>query len=83
MIFIENCHVFDCRNEHKAILDSGCSKTVCGSIWLQIYVDSLSPHEKEKIVSESSDALFKFGDNFVVKSIKNEIKSEITHCFRL
>ena len=27
---------------NKALLDSGCSKTVCGKAWLQVYRQTLS-----------------------------------------
>ena len=30
-----------------AVLDSGCTKTVCGEEWLKCYVDSLSEEEKQ------------------------------------
>lgn len=49
--------VSDCYGH--ALLDSGCSTTVCGEMWLSNYYDSLSDY-----------ATFTFADGVSVKSIK-------------
>ena len=52
------------------ILDSGCTKTVCGERWLTDYLDNLSDYEKSMVKEESSPATFTFGDGITVKSRK-------------
>ena len=44
-----------------ASLDSGCTKTVCGEVWLQYYTDSLSVSDKDKMTICPSSNSFKFG----------------------
>ena len=51
-----------------ALLDSGASKNVCGRLWLDVYVDSLSEAEKMKLKSEPSGSVFRFGDGNKVES---------------
>ena len=57
-------------NESKgyAILDSGCSTTVCGEKWLDSFVESLSDEERFKIKIEPSAQTFTFGDGNTVIS---------------
>ena len=61
---IENCYIKTFLGEtiNKAILDSGCSETVCGNVWLQCYLDSLNKEESAKVQSQSSLKVFRFGD---------------------
>ena len=40
-----------------AVLDSGCTKTVCGEEWLKCYVDSLSEEEKQQKVLNLTQSL--------------------------
>ena len=47
---------------NKAILDSGCTETVCGNVWLQCYLGSLNTEESAKVQSQSSSKVFRFGD---------------------
>ena len=49
-----------------AILDSGCPKTVCGEVWLEVYMDSLK--EKSNVTQSDRNAIFKFGNGRSVKS---------------
>ena len=53
---------------NKALLDSGCTKTVCGEEWLNCYMESLTENELKKVSVEKSDSLFKFGNNKLIKS---------------
>ena len=57
-------------NESKgyAILDSGCSTTVCGEKWLDNFVKSLSDEDRFKIKIEPSAQEFTFGDGNTVRS---------------
>ena len=52
-----------------AVLDSGCTKTVCGEEWLKCYVDSLSEEKKQQKVLNLIQS-FKFGDGKIVTSEK-------------
>ena len=53
-----------------AILDSGCSVTVCGRVWYECYIHSLSSHDYNKIVEKPSQVEFQCEDGTVVKSKK-------------
>ena len=53
-----------------ALLDSGCSTTVCGADWLHNYCEYLSPYDFDSIVEKSSPATFTFGDGRTVRSMK-------------
>ena len=55
-----------------AILDPGFPKTVCGEVWLEVYMDSLK--EKSNVTQSDSNAIFKFGNG---RSIKSDKKVEI------
>lgn len=46
---------------NKAVLDCGASRTVCGSEWFSIYLDSLPEKDREKIKEKPSNTMFKFG----------------------
>ena len=45
----------------KCILDSGCTKTVCGEKWLVNYLETLSHRDKEKVSYTSDASSFRFG----------------------
>ena len=53
-----------------ALLDSGCTKMVCGEMWLQHYLHSLSFDEYKQIETSKRNSSFKFGDSKLVKSFK-------------
>ena len=53
-----------------AVIDTGCSNTVCGSKWLEDYVDNLSDYERGLIKEESSNSSFTFGNGVSVISHK-------------
>ena len=52
------------------ILDSGCSKTVCGQQWFQCYLEMLSESEKSQVTYRESSSIFRFGDGKRLKSMK-------------
>lgn len=56
-----------------AIVDSGCSRTVCGETWLECYIDTLSNREKAEVKQEDGNTYFKFGDGVKIKSIMRTI----------
>ena len=53
---------------YHAVLDSGASKIVCGSMWLSTYVDSLSDSDKVAVAYSDSNNSFRFGDGQQVQS---------------
>ena len=53
-----------------AIVDSGCSKTVCGQAWLQSYFETLSVHDRQLVEKNRSDNRFRFGDGRTYSSLK-------------
>ena len=58
--------VFESFN--KAVLDSGCSKTVCGRVWYDNFVKTLSPKKREDLEEKTSNSTFRFGDGKAVNS---------------
>ena len=60
-----------------ALLDSCCSSTVCGTDWLNCYVESLPEGAKNKIVESKSSTKFKFGDGKIIQSLK-KVKLPVT-----
>jgi len=57
----------------KVLLDSGCSKTVCGEVWLDSFMDTLTTEEKANIVYDQSTSIYRFGDGERVKAQKSVI----------
>ena len=41
-----------------AVLDSGCTKTVCGETWLNCYLETLSDEDKKLLHVEDSNSFF-------------------------
>ena len=79
----EDCNVTlftkESHNEHEifvieslgsAIIDTACTRTVCGEKWLQHFKDSLNNHNKKKFFTEPSQKVFRFGDGKTVYSTK-------------
>ena len=52
----------------SAIIDSGCTRTVCGDLWLNTYLDSLSQNDRKSVRTEPSMCCFRFGDGVVYNS---------------
>lgn len=57
-------------SENCALLDTGCSKTVCGTQWLSKYLGSLSDYQLGKVKEEKSESRFTFGDSRTFQSLK-------------
>ena len=53
-----------------AVLDSGCTKNVCGETWIQCYLETFDESEKMKVKYFSSSTSFKFGSGEHVVSSK-------------
>ena len=58
------------ESEDCAVMDTGCSTTVCGEAWLEKYSSSLSDYERSLITEENSIATFTFGDGMTFSSLK-------------
>lgn len=56
-----------------AVLDTGCSSTVCGMEWFDNYISNLSNYDQSKIEEYPSVSSFTFGDGTVVKSEKKVV----------
>ena len=74
---IHECHIGKFVGETLgcAVLDSGCTKTVCDSSWLKCYEESLQPDDLANMSCGQSDRKFKFGDGRVVQA-----KTKVTLC---
>ena len=72
---VQECHVenFLGGTLSYAIRDSGCTKSVCGRIWLQCYLDALNESDKSSVQEQESSSKFKFGDGVVQISSKKVI----------
>ena len=64
----EETKIFVGETLNCAVLDSGCSQTVCGKNWLRCFEESLD--DGEKIDEKPSHATFKFGNGGPVQSLK-------------
>ena len=56
-----------------ALLDCGCSRTVCGVSWLNDYMGTLTDYDKSSIVESDSDASFTFEDGVNISSLKRVV----------
>ena len=66
-----NCCInkFVAETLNHTVLDSGCTKTVCGASWLDSYTETLSECDRKKIIWSKSEV--KFGDGKTVSSLKS------------
>ena len=65
------CHITKFAGEtlNCAVLDSGCTKNICGESWLNNYLDTLTESDPPKVVVEKSSNSFRFGER---KSLNSE-----------
>ena len=56
-----------------AILDTGCSKSVCSKIWIEEYLATLNEDEKSKVEYGASNTFFRFGDSSLYEA-KEKVK---------
>ena len=76
--------VFVAEAFNTAVIDTACTKTVCGSNWLYQFVESLDDESQKKITCSESKTPFKFGDGKTVYSnqlIKFPAKIGTHDCF--
>ena len=50
------------------VVDSGCTRTVCGDVWLNTYLDSLTSRDRMSVFTTNSTCHFRFGDGEVYTS---------------
>ena len=65
---IHDCYIEQFAGEslNSLILDSGCSKIVCGRNWLNCFKESLNNEDLNSVKEFDSKSKFKFGDGKVV-----------------
>ena len=51
-----------------ALLDTGCSKSVCSDTWLDEYLLTLNEIEKSLVKYSNSNSIFRFGDSTLYKA---------------
>jgi hypothetical protein len=56
-----NIRQFSEESRKCVVLDSACSSTVCGEDWLDDYLCSLEPTDREKVKKTPSAKVYKFG----------------------
>ena len=61
--------VFVAEAQDSAVLDTACTKTVCGRKWLESFIDSATKEAYSSILFLPSKRLFRFGDAPIVRSI--------------
>ena len=54
-----------------ATLESGCTSTVCGRVWLDTYIDTLSNSESSQVSETPPSKIVRFGDGeiCVIKTV--------------
>ena len=62
---------------NAAVLDSGANKNLCGGVWLDSYINSLSEVQKANIVFQTSFSIYHFGDEKTFKATKTPVPAEI------
>ena len=54
----------------KALLDSACTKTVCGETWMRVYLETLDDSDLKLVETVHSDTKFRFGDGIEIESLR-------------
>ena len=73
VMFTNETQIFMTEAFGTAILDTVCTRTVYGAKWLFDYVETLNEEEKDNIVEQRSERIFRFGDGSKVKALKNVV----------
>ena len=69
-VFETKVRDFSAETIGHIVLDSGCSRTVCGVEWFDTYIDTLNDRERRGIEYENTNSVFRFGDGQLLNSIK-------------
>ena len=72
-VFETKVRPFSVESIGHIVLDSGCSRTVCGVPWLESFLDTLDECDLHKVKYEESSAVFKFGDGNLLNSVKRAV----------
>ena len=72
-VFETKVRPFSVETIGHVVLDSGCSRTVCGLPWLESFLDTLDERGLTRVKYEQSTAVFKFGDGNLLNSLKRAI----------
>ncbi|XP_034552315.1 uncharacterized protein LOC117821880 isoform X2 [Notolabrus celidotus] len=67
---LSDTEIFMVESLGSAVIDTACTRTVCGEKWLNDYLNGLKPSDLQKIQDTKSARSFKFGDGRVVYSTK-------------
>ena len=54
----------------RAVLDSACTSTICGELWLETYLEMLTQEERKLVKYSTSTKSYCFGDGRAVKAKK-------------
>ena len=65
---VDPSEVLMCEAFSTAVVDTACTKTVCGQQWLNNYIDLLDDDQKLQVKRKPSDHIFRFGDGQQVQS---------------
>lgn len=68
MASVSKEEVFMAETDSAAVIDTACTKTVCGRTWLQKYINRLNERNMKLIDIKSSQTGFRFGDGNTVYS---------------
>ena len=63
-------HVLMVEAVNAAVLDCACSRNVMGKVWKDTFMASLSPDERNEVVSFPGGTSFNFGGGMKIKSIE-------------
>lgn len=76
---MSDTEVFMTESLGSAIIDTACTRTVCGEKWLENYIDDLTQDQVNQLMQTENHSCrpFRFGNGSLVYSI-NEKKSEIS-----
>ena len=56
-----------------AVIDTACTRTVCGEKWFSNFVENVKDSDRNKLIINPSRKVFKFGDGKTVESCKTAI----------
>lgn len=70
LLSVKKSHTLMYESLGKGVLDSACTRTVAGATWMDEFLGTLSPSEKDMVKENFSEALFRFGDGVECKSLK-------------
>ena len=65
---------------NSAMLDSGCTSTVAGKLWIDCYLQSLSNDDLSQVVWEESNKIFKFGGGETKQSMETIYNNSVCTC---